>query len=186
VVDRLTTCVHVYSKPPYNDVFMPEKDRQEKNARTLDLLRRVFALTDESETPSDSLSDVAHHDERTIMGLAVLFHETLERLPELSADMQKLLKSPWYDNCNGRMASELFRGPMDNEAEGIGSGFPEHRRLPMALKNLLERESMGDKRHPRQTLHRPSEEPQRAGNETVMMRRRDDAKNRFLRAGGRT
>jgi hypothetical protein len=183
VISRLTTCVHVYSKPPFDDVFMPEKDRQDKNAHTLQLLRRIYALTDESDTPSDTLTDVAHHDERVISGLAVLFEETLEMLPELSQDMQKLMKSGWYDNCSSRTASELFRGSGDNEAEGIGSGYPEHRRLPLALKNMLERESMGDSRAPRQSLHRHGHEPERGDDEGDLMRRWVSKNGSNIRSG---
>jgi hypothetical protein len=159
VIDRLTTCVHTYSRPPYEEVFMAEQERQRKNAATVDLLHRIHALTEGSETPTDSLTDVAHHDERVIAGLATLLKETLDRLPELSTDMQKLLKSPWYDKCTGRLANELFRGPMNNEAEGIGSGHPEHGRLPEILHNLLERETTGDSRKPREELHRHHTQP---------------------------
>src|ERR1700722_10779660 len=87
VVDRLTSCVHVYSKPPYNDVFITEKERHAKNDAALSLLRRVHGLIDEGETPTESLADVAHHDERVIDGLAVLMREMLDMLPVLSADM---------------------------------------------------------------------------------------------------
>jgi hypothetical protein len=160
VIDRLTTCVHTYSRPPYEDIFMADHERQVKIAKTVDLLRRINALIDEADTPTNSLADVAHYDERVIAGLAVLLRDTLDRLPELSTDMQKLLKSPWYDKCNGRLASELFRGPGGNEPEGIGSGHPEHGRLPEILYNLLEREQIGDSRKPRQELHRHSDSHQ--------------------------
>jgi len=194
VIDRLAACVHVYSKPPHDDVFIAEKDRQEKNARTLDLLRRVYALIDEAETPTDSLADVAHHDERVISGLVVLMKETLDALPELSTDMQRLLKSPWYDRCNGGVANELFRGPMDNQSEGIGSGHPEHRRLPLALYNLIEREKIGEGRQPREALHRHQvgnphrdvgDGPQRSDDEHDVKRRWADKNSRHLRSAGR-
>lgn len=195
VLDRLTTCVHVYSKPPHEDVFMAEIERQAKNAKTVDLLRRIHALTDDSETPTDSLADVAHHDERVIAGLKVLLKDTLNRLPELSSDMQKLLKSPWHSKCAGRLADELFRGPMGNEQEGIGSGYPEQGRLPEVLYNLLEREATGDARTPRKALHRhemqeakaalqvASKQPERDGGE--IQRRWADRNSRYLRSAGR-
>jgi hypothetical protein len=154
VVDRLTTCVHTYSKPPFEDVFMAEKERQEKNASALSLLHRIHGLIDDSETPTESLSDVAHHDERVIAGLVVVIRETVAMLPSLSTDMQKLLKSEWFDNCNGRLASELFRGPMGDLPRGIGSGYPEQGRLPAVLARILERERTGDGREPRRDLHR--------------------------------
>jgi len=179
IIDRLTTAVHVYSKPPHEDVFMAEHERQTKNAGTLNLLRRVHALTDEAETPTESLAEVAHHDERVIAGLAVLFQEALSLLPELSADMQKLLKSPWHSKCTGRVADMLFRGPLSNEAEGIGSGHPEHGRLPEVLHNLLEREKSGDSRRPREALVRESG-PRR---QDEVQRRWADRSGRFRSAG---
>ena len=157
VLDRLTTCVHVYSKPPYADVFMLEAERQKKNGTALSLLRRIHDMVTDSETPTESLADVYHHDERAIAGLTVLMRETLDLLPVISADMQKLLKSEWYDRCNGRIASELFRGPMGDLQRGIGSGYAEQGRLPEVLAQLLERERIGDRRHPRKDLHRPAD-----------------------------
>ena len=191
VVDRLTTCVHTYSRPPHDDVHMIEKERVAKNEAALSLLRRIHALIDESETPTESLGDVARHDERTFDGLALLFRESLDLLPVISADMQKLLKSEWYDKCNGRVASELFRGPMGDLPKGIGSGYPEQGRLPGVLAELLERERIGDNRVPRKDLHR-HEEPVETTAEhddivpergTIDVRRRWADKN--SRSGGR-
>jgi len=181
VIDRLTTCVHVYSKPPHEDVFIADHERQEKNAKTVNLLRRIHALTDEVDTPTESLAEVAYHDERVIAGLTVLLRDTLDQLPELSTDMQKLLKSSWHSKCAGRLADELFRGPMGNEQEGVGSGFPEHGRLPEVLQNLLEREQTGDSRRPREALVRSSEP--RRHDET--QRRWADKNSQFLRSAGR-
>ena len=127
---------------------MSDKERQEKNARTLGLLRQIYALADEAENVADDA--VIAEGDPTLSGLADLFAQTLDLLPALSVDMQKLLKSSWVENCNGKQADELFRGPTGDGLEGIGSGYPEHRRLPLALKNLLEREQLGDVRASRQ------------------------------------
>ena len=154
VVDRLTTCVHTYSKPPYDDVFMADKERQGKNAVALNLLRRLHGLVDDSDTPTESLADVARHDERVIDGLEILMAEMLAMLPTLSRDMQLLLKSEWFDNCSGRSAGELFRGPLGDLDRGIGSGYPEQGRLPAVIAELLERERLGEMREPRKDLHR--------------------------------
>lgn len=187
VIDRLSTCVHIYSHPPYDDAFIADKERQDKNSQTLNLLRRVYSLVDGTGTPTDSLADVAHHDERVIAGLNVLMNEVLSRLPEISADMQHLLKSPWFDKCNGRLASELFRGPMGNEPEGIGSGHVEHGRLPEVIHNLLEREQVGVRRQPRQALHRASNDrrPVRASGDIETLRRWTDVNSQQLRIAGR-
>lgn len=184
VIARLTSCAHIYSKPPHADVFMPDQERQAKVANTVDLLRRIHALTDEADTPTESLAEVAYHDERVIAGLEVLMRETLARLPEVSSDMQKLLKSPWHSQCTGRLADELFRGPMGKEEEGIGSGHPEHGRLPEILQNLLEKEQTGDIRRPREDLHRQNgdAEPQR---HDASQRRWADKNSRLLRSAGR-
>ena len=197
VIDRLTTCVHVYSKPSYEDVFIAEKERQEKNAATLSLLRRIHGLVDDGDTPTESLADVAHHDEQIIDGLTVLFREALGMLPPLSADMQKLLKSEWFDKCNGRLASELFRGPMGNMPEGIGSGYPEQGRLPEVLAALLQRERVGDARQPRKELHRHDDDADKSVTTDLepsepSSRARDSVKRRWadknaqsLRSAGR-
>ncbi len=146
IVDRLTTCVHTYSKPPYDDVFIIEKERQTKNETTLNLLRRVYAVADELELANSS------QQESLIAQCVPLIREALELLPTLSHDMQKLLKSEWFDKCNGRIASELFRGPMGELLHGIGSGYAEQGRLPEVLASLLERERIGDARTTRKTL----------------------------------
>lgn len=185
VLDRLTTCVHVYSRPPYDDVFMPDRERQAKNDSALSLLRRIHSLVDESETPTESLADVARHDERVIDGLAVLIAETLGMLPTLSTDMQKLMKSEWYDACNGRIASELFRGPMGDLFRGIGSGYTEQGRLPAVLDALLERERIGDVRQPRKELHRHGMMDDDS-DDVLVPQRRFDVRRRWADKNSRT
>ncbi len=179
VIDRLTICTNIYSHPPHEDIFMPEKDRQTRKNQVVDLLRRIHTLTDESDPPSDSLTELDHHSERMIDGLALLFKETLQQLPETSVDMQKLLKSSWHSKFSSRIAENLFRGPMGDENQGIGSGMPEHGRLPEVLANLLEREQIGGGRsqHPAQ-----DSVPHREDDAT---RRRSDRNSRILRSAGR-
>lgn len=181
VIDRLTICVNVYSRPPHEDIFMPEKDIHRRNTQAVDLLKRIHALTDGTDTPSDSLTELDHHAERVIDGLALLFRETLEHLPELSLDMQKLLKSPWHSKFPDRLAENLFRGPLGDEREGVGSGLPEHGRLPEVLHNLLMREQDGDSRMPRQDLasNRPHREDNRVSQQWT------DRNSRMLRSAGR-
>jgi len=181
VIDRLTDCVHVYKKPPYVDVFMPDAERQQKTEATIKLLHRIHPLADQSETPSDSVSDAHGHDERIIDGLAALFSETLMSLRWLSADMQKLLKSPWLSRFPNKMAQTLFFGD-GVEEHGIGSGHPEHGRLPGALAALLEREQSGETRHPREALLRHGE-PRR--HDTEARERWAKKNNSFLRTAGR-
>lgn len=183
VVDRLTTATHVYSNPPHPDVFMPERERQTKLSQTVDLMRHLHNLTDEHElqTPRD-LSTAGSHEETLISDLQPAFRDVLAALPEISGDMQMLLKSPWFDNCNGKTANILFRGPMGNEREGIGSGMIENGRLPEVISHLLDRESAGGERAPR------VEKPRFA---QTLMRREELARlwgkknSSFLRSAGR-
>ena len=156
VLQRLTECVHTYKKPPYSDVFMADAERQQKTDAIIKLLHRIHALVDESETPTDLVSEVHGYDERVISGLNLLFGETRQNLRWLSSDMQTLLKSSWMRNFPSRSAEILFAGDGD-ESEGIGSGQVEHGRLPAALAEMQEREQMGEMRHPRQALLRHSE-----------------------------
>lgn len=179
VLDRFTTCVHVYSKPPYDDVFMAEKERQEKNHSVISLLHRIHALADDSETPTESMTDVANHDEQVIDGLRVLMQHALDMLPGLSNDMQKLLKSEWHSRCNGHLASELFCGPLGDLDRGIGSGHAEQGRLPAVLADLLERERIGDVREPRKDLHRHDDAGHDADDDLQPKRHITDLKRRW-------
>lgn len=193
VVDRLTQAVHTYKRPPFDDVFMSDREKQDKTLRCVELLRRIHVLVDDAQTPTDSLADVARHDERIIAGLAVLAGQTLEILPMISQDMQKLMKSPWYDRWTSRVALEMFRGPKADGSEGIGTGHSEHGRLPEVISDLLEREVVGAGREPREALHRhdgyqenvnygDSVGPER---HTEVLRRWNDRARRTSSAAGR-
>lgn len=90
-------------------------------------------------------------EEAQITALTGIFHTALRELPDISKDMQKLLKSSWHGECNGRLASDLFKGPRGSVNEGIGSGLARDGMLPMALEQLLQQEQMGGIRTPSQT-----------------------------------
>lgn len=184
VVDRLREIVRVYSHPPFEDVFIPENEKQFKLAQTVDCLRQLHTLTDDAEDGNGRVAPevLAERDEHLIAGLQPLFRDILRRLVPLSCDMQKLLKSPWYENCVGQAAIKLFRGPEGRLNEGIGSGSVEHGRLPSVIEDLLEREKMGDDRPVR------SEAPPKGA---VKLQREELAKrwgrknSSFLRSAGR-
>jgi hypothetical protein len=183
IVDRLTTVTHVYGKPPHADVFMPEREKQDKLSMTVDIMRRLHNLTDENELGlPKNRADAERYEQNLIDGLQPLYREVLDWLPAVSNDMQRLLKSPWYDDCAGKLANILFRGPQEGEEEGIGSGLIEHGRLPAVLDNLLDREASSTTRAPR------IEKPKHAD---PLMRREDLAKlwgrrnSAFLRSAGR-
>lgn len=158
VLDRLTSVVHVYNKPPHPDAFIPENERQLKVSQAVDILRRLHPATDENNIKLPRGGASADSAEAQIIAdIQPLFRDVLHRLPCWSTDMQTLLKSPWFDNCNGHFANVLFRGPGDRENEGIGSGMPIHGRLPEVIQNMLERESIGDSRAPREEKPRTSD-----------------------------
>lgn len=72
------------------------------------------------------------------------FRDALNMLPEISSDMQRLLNSPYQGSCNGRTASDIFKGPHGSVNEGIGSGIPdESGGLPWVLQGLLEEAEFG-------------------------------------------
>jgi hypothetical protein len=80
-----------------------------------------------------------------------------------------------------RVAETIFNGNGES-SHGIGSGQIEHGRLPAALNDLLEREQMGETRHPREDLLQQGE-PRR---HDVEARARWVKQNgRFLRSAGR-
>lgn len=150
VVDRLTTVTHVYGNPPHPDVFVPEKERQDKLGVTVAVMRALHDLTDDFELSiPKNAADMAQREAELIGKLQPLFRDVLARLPQWSIDMQKMLKSPWMNSCAGKLATILFRGPEGRETEGIGSGMVEHGRLPAVIEELLDREAAGGERGPR-------------------------------------
>lgn len=146
VIDRLTTVVHVYTKPPHEDAFMADQERLFKAAQARDILRRLFAITDEEEISRPRREGAERYLSLVIADLQPVLREVLRRLPAWSSDMQLLLKSSWKDNYNGKVAHVLFGGPARREAEGIGTGMPENGRLPEVLQTLLEQEVLGELR----------------------------------------
>lgn len=182
VAGRIELCLRIYSSPLNKKTKLTERDRQHKNARLADTLGRLFKLIDESETPTDSLADVAHHDEQMIDGLAVIISEIAQDLPPLSSDMQDLLNSHWRDGFPHPTAHNLFHGEDKSGQNGIGSGQPEHGRLPAILQDLILREQSSGRRKPRPDLQRPSDGvPAR---HDAVMRRWGDMNSRFMRRAG--
>ncbi|MDD3288351.1 MAG: hypothetical protein PHX43_05030 [Alphaproteobacteria bacterium] len=154
IIDRLTSAVHVYNKPPYHDVYLPDNERQLKVESLVDLLRRLHSLIDNNSSLAERApAEIAAQDETVISKLQPYIKDVLRRLPTTSHDMQHLLKSPWESNCTGRVATEIFCGTDKRLNEGIGSGKPEHGRLPEILVHMLEREQIGDARPPREDEH---------------------------------
>lgn len=182
VVDRLVTITHVYGHPPHEDVFMPEKERQDKLREALILYRQLHELTDRYELaiPQDA-PDVLDREESLIANLQPIFREVLAHLSLWSDDMQLLLKTSWVQ-ASTKLAQNLFHGPDGCQAEGIGSGLVENGHLPAMLTELLDREIAGGARESR------VEKPRMAGNR---LRREELARlwvkknSAFLRSAGR-
>lgn len=73
-----------------------------------------------------------------------LFQESLNAMPRHSEDMQRLLKSPATGSCNGRIASDIFKGSHRSENEGLGRGIPEaNGGLPWQLERLIDAADFG-------------------------------------------
>lgn len=183
VVDRLTTVTHVYGTPPHPDVFIPEKERQDKLSATVGVLRTLHDLTDafELSIPKNA-ADIAQREAELIAKLQPIFRDVLARLPQWSLDMQKLLKSPWMNQCAGKLATILFRGPDNREKEGIGSGMVEHGRLPAQIEEMLDREAAGGERAPRVEKPRFSDPRMRREEVARLWAKQNSA---FLRSAGR-
>lgn len=180
VIARLTECVRVYKRPPHEDVFMADAERQTKTHEVIGYLRRLHTIIDQTSIPTTSIPDVHIHDERVVDALSVLFREGLRLLPMLSADMQKLLKTHWADKFPNQSTRLMFGGSEDTF--GIGSGYAEQGHLPGAITALMEREETGDNRHPRHDLLRHGE-PRR--NDAEARRRWSEQNGHFLRTAGR-
>lgn len=135
--------------------------------------------------PYAALNQLTHGEDKftemQIQALASVFRLVLEAFPGLSKDMQKLLNSRWEGNCNGRVASDLFRGPVGTLNEGIGSGLARDGQLPGVLEQLLQLEESGSARSARQTTL-SAEEHQR-WHETA--RRWATMNSNHLRSAGR-
>ncbi|MDX1922248.1 MAG: hypothetical protein SFW65_03845 [Alphaproteobacteria bacterium] len=76
--------------------------------------------------------------------LQKIFRDTLNVLPAISQDMQRLLNSSCYGNCSGRAAMDIFKGPHRTTNEGIAAGVSdEYGTLPWVLANLLDEANVG-------------------------------------------
>lgn len=88
-----------------------------------------------------------------LKNLRGIFKNALTMLPEFSADMQRLLQSTCYGDCNGRVASDIFKGPHRSEYEGIGSGAADQAgTLPWMLGKLLDDAEVGGEDYLKQGL----------------------------------
>ncbi len=186
IVDRLTTISRVYANPPHPDVFMPIREKQEKLAAVTDLMGRFHHLTDDGEFGMpDDLVQAEEHSLEIIAGLEQLCMELLDQLPIISQDMQDLLKSPWFDNCAGKVANSIFRGTLlrsEEPTEGIGSGMPENDRLPSKIVELLDREAVGTHRDSRVEKPRYAAQTMKRDELAKLWGQRNAA---FMRSAGR-
>lgn len=153
LINRLSECVHVYKHG--GDVFMSEADRQSNTDAAIKILQRVHSLLDQDDVAAEFNAPDPARDEQLIGGFEVVLREALRNLPKFSADMQKLLKSPWMKNFPSKVAETLFMGEGGDERRGLGSGLPEHGRLPGQIASLLEREEIGDARAARKITDEP-------------------------------
>jgi hypothetical protein len=90
--------------------------------------------------------------------LQSIFREALTQLPKISADMQRLLKSPCFGNCVGRVASDIFKGPRGEAQQGIGNGeIDVYGFLPWMLAKLIEEADVGGEEYFQKGLDKESQ-----------------------------
>jgi hypothetical protein len=177
---RLETVRQVYSDHAHHDAAM-------RVGMSISRLHHILAgelerhLAVRTYAVLQQEQGTARYDEIQILALASIFTTVLEQMPTQSKDMQKLLKSPWYGQCNGRLASDLFKGARGTLNEGLGSGLPRDGHLPLMIETLLEQESAGTGRPQRQTTL--SVEDQQKWAETA--RRWAISNSTHLRSAGR-
>ncbi|MDD3370225.1 MAG: hypothetical protein PHE27_00210 [Alphaproteobacteria bacterium] len=174
LADRLTECVHTYKHNTY--IFMAEAERQHKTDLVIKILQKLHAALDESDNPTASGNRVV--EKRLVDSFVSLFTEALKVLPWISVDMQKLLKSPWMKGFPGKVSESLFWGNGE-ERKGIGSGLPEHGRLPEWLTDIMDREEVGEVRPARSETGEPSRKDKEAAD------RWHEQNAGFLRTAGR-
>ncbi|NDE90552.1 MAG: hypothetical protein EB059_05360 [Alphaproteobacteria bacterium] len=106
-------------------------------------------------------------DKLYLLSLTVLqkiFRDTLNVLPEISEDMQRLLNSPCYGNCSGRQAMDIFKGPHRTDHEGIGAGISDVTGfLPWMLAKLLDEVEVGGDAYLQKGLHKNHSDDDSAG-----------------------
>jgi hypothetical protein len=192
LAQRMATMHTVYQDQPPPPAHLKPPDIQNKPETALTMLQtRVRFVLDGAMAqhlaaqPYAALQQAADGDDKfttmQIQALAGIFRDALTLLPTFSADMQRLLNSRWQDDCNGRQASDLFRGPVGTLNEGIGSGSALDGRLPGVLAQLLTIEATGAARAPRQTTL--SAEEQQRWQDTA--KRWATMNSRHLRSAGR-
>ncbi len=73
-----------------------------------------------------------------------MFEQALADMPAISGDMRKIFNSSAYGDCNGREATDIFKGPHSAIGEGIGSGDAEDSgNLAWNLMDLLQEAEYG-------------------------------------------
>ncbi|MBI1273213.1 MAG: hypothetical protein GC131_03900 [Alphaproteobacteria bacterium] len=128
--------------------------------------------------------DGSKYDELRINSLTVLCTELIDKLPEISLDMQQLLRSSWTGDCNGRLAADLFKGPVGTKNEGIGSGNAFDGMLPWVISNLLDREERGTDRPLRTSATAMPVAPDERNRRTDLARRWAETRTSHLRKSG--
>lgn len=127
------------------------KDHNEDASKAQKILTRIELFID----PVSHAQELAQKqydvkggvDKLYLLSLTVLqkiFRDVLGVLPSISEDMQRLLNSSCYGNCNGRIATDIFKGPHRTMNEGLGSGVgDQYGTLPWMLEKLLDEADIG-------------------------------------------
>lgn len=130
------------------DVYKENKEDAGKAQAFLDRVELFIDPVSHAQELAQKNYDVKGGVEKLyLLSLTVLqkiFRDALKQLPELSADMQRLLNSSCYGNVSGRQAMDIFKGPHRTANEGIGSGAADqYGTLPWMLAKLLDEADMG-------------------------------------------
>ncbi|MBY0428824.1 MAG: hypothetical protein K2Q32_06350 [Alphaproteobacteria bacterium] len=130
------------------EVYKDHKEDPGKAQTFLDRLELFIDPVSHAQELAQKNYDVKGGVEKLyLLSLTVLqkiFRDVLKALPDISADMQRLLNSSCFGNVSGRTAMDIFKGPHRTANEGIGSGASdEYGTMPWMLAKLLDEAEIG-------------------------------------------
>ena len=152
------------------DVYKENKEDGGKAQTFLDRLELFIDPVSHAQELAQKNYDVKGGVEKLYMlSLTVLqkiFRDVLKVLPDLSADMQRLLNSSCFGNVSGRTAMDIFKGPHRTANEGIGGGASDqYGTLPWMLAKLLDDAEVGGEEYFKKGLHDDTAAEQSSGSD---------------------
>lgn len=147
-------------------VYEKRGTKKERNAEKVGTLLERISLFIDPLKHAQELAELGYDVRGSFNKLYLLSLNSLKGIfasfnglsPALSEDMQRLLESPCFGDCNGREASDIFKGPHRSECEGLGSGDgSEYGTLPWMLAKLLEEAEVGGQAYFQRGLEKKDE-----------------------------